>query len=146
MGRCAILKVMPIFDAPEYDPKREKRNRALVAAVVVIALLALGLGWWLRHWPEEHAVDKFFSALQKKDYRAAYTIYKADPKKYPYEEFYKDWGPGGDWGVVNSYHIVGSAAPPNGSGVVVVVKVNGRADEARLWVEKKDKSLTVSPF
>ena len=68
----------------------------------------------------------------------------------------KDWGPGGEWGVIKSYHVDGSAVPKGGngtkfdvspSGIVVVVTVNERvADKAHIWVEKSDKTLGFSPY
>jgi len=39
-----------------------------------------------------------------------------------------------------------SVRPKKGSGVIVQVTVNRRADKARIWVEKKDKTLTFSPY
>ena len=32
------------------------------------------------------------------------------------------------------------------SGVIVHVRLNGQAETIRIWVEKKDKSLSFSPF
>jgi len=37
------------------------------------------LGWFYRNWPQEHAVDKFFTALQQQHYEVAYGIYFNDP-------------------------------------------------------------------
>jgi hypothetical protein len=49
--------------------------------------------------------------------------------------------------VVRSYKIDGSVSPRGGgSGVIVQVTVNNRAEKARIWVEKKDKTLTFSPY
>ena len=84
--------------------------------MVVIVLAALA--WMYRNWPEEHAVDKFFAALQHQDYETAYGIYFNDPgwrqhqqkySQYTYADFYRDWGPGGEWGLVKSHRIYGSA-------------------------------------
>ena len=45
------------------------------------------------------------------------------------------------------FKIDGSATPSGGTGVVVVVTVNQRVGKkANIWVEKKDQSLTFSPF
>ena len=64
-----------------------------------------------------------------------------------HNEFYRDWGPGGEWGLVKSHEIYGSATPKGGgSGVIVEAVVNERAEHARLWVQKDDKSLTFSPY
>lgn len=144
-----------LFEAPEYDPARERRRKQVVALVVVLLLVAATLLYWFRNWPEERVVDKFFTALEQKDYEKAYGTWMADPdwkqhlekyKRYSYGEFYLDWGPGGQWGLVRSHKIEGSARPKGGSGVVVVVTVNERAEKARIWVEKKDKTLTFSPY
>lgn len=145
-----------ILTAPQYDPKRERRKKQIIAGVI-LAVIAVGvLLYVFRNWPEERVVKKFFTALQAKDYEKAYGIWMADaewkqhPQKYPnypFNEFYQDWGPGGEWGVVRKFSIDGSANPKGGSGVVVVVTVNERlADKARIWVEKKDKTLTFSPY
>lgn len=145
-----------ILTAPQYDPKRERRKKQIIAGVI-LAVIAIGvLLYVFRNWPEERVVNKFFSALEAKDYEKAYALWMADadwkqhPQKYPnypFNEFYRDWGPGGEWGLIRSYHIDGSANPKHGSGVVVVVTVNERlADKARIWVEKKDKTLTFSPY
>lgn len=146
-----------ILTAPPYDPKRDKRKKQIIIAIICVVIGIAALVYAFRHWPEEHAVDKFFTALQNKDYKQAYGIWMADPtweqhpqkySNYPFNEFYQDWGPGGEWGIIRSFHIDGSAVPKGpSSGVVVVVTVNDRvADKARIWVEKSNKTLTFSPF
>jgi hypothetical protein len=149
---------MTLMDAREYDPTagRKKRLRLVLAAVVL--LVGGFLTWWLRYWPEERVANHFFTALQKQDFEAAYGVWMHDPqwqqhgdrlpyKKYPYKDFYRDWGPGGEWGVIRSYKIYASGAPPGGgSGVVVDVTVNNRAERARVWVEKSDMTMSYSPY
>ena len=144
-----------IFTAPQYDPRRERRRRAIIAAVVVIIVVVGVLAYLYRNWPEERVVDHFFNALVNKDFENAYGIWVHDPNwklhpqnypNYPFREFYNDWGPGGEWGIIKSYRIDGSANPKQGSGVVVVVTVNERKEPARMWVEKNDKTLTFSPY
>ena len=145
-----------LLNAPPYDPGRERRRtRNIIIIVLAVAIVAL-LGWRLRYWPEERVVTHFFDALQHKDYETAYGIWFHDPawkqhteryKKYPYGEFYQDWGPGGEWGIINNFKLEGAETPKGGSsGVVVLVTVNGRAEKARMWVEKGDKTLTFSPY
>ncbi len=145
-----------LFQAPAFDPARERRRTGMLIAVAAGVVLLGLLVFYFRNWPEEHAVNKFFSALQHKDYEAAYGVWFADPQwkqhpqqygKYTYGEFYQDWGPGGEWGTINSFHVEGGQAPRGGSsGVVVLVSVNGRAERARIWVEKSTKQLTFSPY
>ena len=150
-----MLGIMTLMDAPQPDFVRERRRKMRIVSIVLGILLLAALGWLFRFWPEEHAADKFFGALQKQDYESAYGIYFADPgwkqhvqqhSQYPYNEFYRDWGPGGEWGLIKNYKIEASGYCPGGtSGVIVQVIVNGRAERARVWVQKSDKSLSFPP-
>jgi len=144
---------MTLLDAEQYDPRKIRRRRIQITVIVVSILVLAGLGWLYRNWPEEHIVDKFFDALQKQDYETAYGIYFHDRDfrqhlqkyaQYPYADFYRDWGPGGEWGLVKSHKIYGSAATDRG--VIVEVIVNERAEHARMFVDKKDKTVTVYPY
>ncbi len=148
---------MTLLDAQPYDPAKARRRRIKIIVTVVIILALAGLGWMYRNWPAEHAVDKFFAALQHGQYESAYGIYFNDPtwqqhqQKYPqytYADFYRDWGPGGEWGLVKSYKIYGSANTKGfgAGGVVVEVIVNERSEHARMFVQKADKTLTVYPY
>ena len=147
---------MTLLDAKEYDPAKERKRRARIISAIVVLLLLVFLGWWFRYWPEERVADRFFDALQHQDYEVAYGIWMHDPQwkqhperypKYPYSEFYRDWGRGGEWGLIKSYKIYAVGAPPGGgSGVVVDVTVNDRAERARVWVEKSDKTMSFSPY
>ncbi len=146
---------MTLFEAPPYDPKRAQRRKAIVTVAIASLLVVAALVYVFRNLPYERVVDHFFDALERKDFESAYAIWLNDPNwkqnqakhtNYSFHDFYVDWGPGGEWGVIRSHRIVGSAAPKGGSGVVVVVKVNERAEEARIWVERKDKTLTFSPY
>lgn len=146
---------MTLLDAPRYDPAKERRRRILIGSLIV-AVLVLGIfGWFYRNWPEEHVVDKFFDALQKQEFESAYGIYFHDlawrqhPQKYArygYSDFYQDWGPGGEWGLIKSHKIYGSATSQEGTGVIVEVIVNNRAEHARMFVQKSDKTITLAPF
>ncbi len=144
-----------IFTAKPPSPEKERRKRQIIIAVICVAVIAGSLYYGLRNWPYEHRVNRFFDALEVKDYKAAYGIWFNDPNwqqhpqqysQYTYDDFYRDWGPGGEWGVIKSHDIVGSARPKHGSGIIVVVRINGRVEPARLWVEKKTRTLTWSPY
>jgi hypothetical protein len=147
---------MTLLDAQDYDEAAERRRRIRIIATVALVLLLAGLAFAYRNWPEEHVVGRFFDGLQHKDYEAAYGIWMHDsqwkqhPEKYPqypFPEFYRDWGPGGEWGLIQSHRIYASGTPKGGgSGVVVEVVVNDRAEHARVWVEKSDKTLSFSPY
>lgn len=145
-----------LFNSKPYDPARERRRNIIIVSLIVAVLVAAVLLWWFRYWPEEHKVDQFFTALEQKDYEKAYGIWMADPNwkqhsqkfaKYPFGEFYIDWGPGGEWGLIKVHKVKGAATPKGGgTGVVVVVSVNDRAEPACMWVEKRDKTFSFSPF
>src|ERR1017187_10313292 len=148
---------MTLFEAQPYDPAiaRKKRQRIVV---IVCAVIFLGILWWmLRFWPEEHVVNQFFGALEQQNFEKAYGVWMHDPEwkqhadqysRYPYGDFIKDWGPGGEWGLIKTHHIDGAAVPKGysgspfatASGVVVVVTVNDRvASKAHIWVQNDDK-------
>src|SRR5574340_718432 len=144
-----------LFEAPPYDPKREKRRNITIIAIIAAVLVIATFGYLYRNWPYERIVDHFFNALEQKNFEQAYAVWQHDPdwkqhpdrySNYSFHDFYNDWGPGGEWGIIREHKIVGSAAPKGGSGVVVVVKINQRAENARIWVERKDKTLTFSPY
>jgi hypothetical protein len=146
---------MTIFQAPPYDPRRDIRRRNRWIALVVAILVIAGLAWHFRHWPEQHAIDKFLSAIERHDYKQAYALWNADPaweqhpqkySGYSFGEFELDWGPTGEFGEIKSHHTCDTLNPPRGgSGVLVVFTVNGRQQPTVLWVEKGNHSLTYKP-
>lgn len=151
---------MALLDAKEYDPRPAQRRKLLIIILVVVAVAALSIWWFTRYWPQERVVNKFFEALQQKDFERAYAVYNADPdwkqhteryNQYPLSQFMLDWGPSGDYGSITSYKIdcvkepdkKGFASP---SGVIIAVTVNHLPQDVSIWVEKKTKTLTPSPF
>jgi hypothetical protein len=141
-----LSSAMTLLDAQQYDEARARRRRIWITSILVLLIAIGAFVWSFRYWPEERVVDQFFAALQKQDFESAYRIYHPDSTKYPYSEFYRDWGPGGEWGVVKNYKVFGAAACPHGSsGIVVDVVVNNRREHAQVWVEKSDKSLSTPP-
>jgi hypothetical protein len=147
---------MTLLDAEAYDPARERKRKIKIAIAITLILLLAAIVWMNRYWPEERVVGRFFDALQHQDFEAAYGTWQHDPdwkqhpqqySKYLFADFYRDWGPGGEWGSIQSFKIYASAAPPGGgSGVIVEVIVNSRAEHARVWVQKSDKTLSFSPY
>ncbi len=147
---------MTLLDAEPYDPAHERRRRLKIGGVVALILVLAGVAWLNRNWTEERVVDRFFAALEQKNYEAGYAIWLHDPdwrqhvdrySQYPFNDFYRDWGPGGEWGLINSHKVYGSINPSGGSsGVIVDVIVNDRTEHARIWVQKSDKTLSFSPY
>lgn len=157
---------MTLLDAREDDPVRARKRKRRIVAVVVLVVVVLGVGvlgfllghgWWFSYWPDERRVGHFFELLQKQDFKAAYGVWMNDPdwpshldrdriKKYPFNDFYRDWGPGGDWGTIKTERVFGaSGCPGGGSGIVVDVVVNDRAEHAQVWYEKSDHTLGFPP-
>src|SRR5271170_5823755 len=146
---------MTLLDAKAYDPEKDRKRKKQIISAILLVLILLAVGWWFRSWPEEHVAAKFFAAMQKQDYNTAYGIWLQDPDwqqhpnnhpKYPFNEFYRDWGPGGEWGLIKTEKVFGSSTcPGGGTGVVVDVVVNDRAQHAQVWVEKSDKTMSFPP-
>jgi len=150
---------MSLFEAQPVDERKERRKSILKISVIVILLVVAVLAYLLRYWPEEHAVNRFFTAIEKKDYDHAYALWTADPQwkqhadryaNYSFGQFELDWGPAGEYGVITSHKVNGAVSPPSKTGVttgvVVVVTVNDRAEPACLWVEKRSKQISFSPL
>jgi hypothetical protein len=150
---------MGLMDAKEYDPRpAQRRWRLLVTALVVV--MAIFLVWWFfRFYPEDRVINKFFAAIEHKDYDTAYGLYFADPgwkqhpqkyNQYPLPQFLLDWGPSSEYGTITSQKSECTTEPPTNayhspSGVSVVVSVNNRPETTSMWVEKKSKSISLSP-
>ena len=143
---------MTLLEPKEYDPSRDRKRRNIIISIIVLVIVIAGLAWHFRYWPEERVADKFFTALEAKDYEKAYGVWFNDPewkqhqqehKDYDFHSFYLDWGPGGQWGLVKSHSVYTTIG--GGSGVTVLVTVNGRAERANVWVQKKDKTMSFPP-
>jgi hypothetical protein len=154
---------MTLLNAPEYDANREtrKRNVLIGAGVLVVLVILMGIGgfmlghgWFFSNLPIEHKVDKFFSALEAKDYNQAFIIYTNDPEwqqhpekhaDYPLKRFTEDWttaSPVG--GPILSHHVDISKVDGTGafgSGVIVAVRVNGD-HKIFMWYQRSDGTLT----
>jgi hypothetical protein len=143
---------MTLMDAQKFDEGRARRRRNLIIIGIVAALILTWVAYHLRNYPERHAANKFFSALEHQDIEGAYGIWFRDPgwkqhpskySSYSYSEFNQDWGPASEWGAIKSYSI--DCSYSSGNGVIVQATVNNRAQHAYVWVDKSDKTLHFSP-
>ncbi|HJT53953.1 MAG TPA: hypothetical protein VJ848_08900 [Candidatus Angelobacter sp.] len=150
---------MGLMDAKEYDPRpAQRRWRLLLTALVIV--IAIFLVWWFfRFYPEDRVINKFFAAIEHKDFDTAYGLYFADPdwkqhpqkyNQYSLPQFMLDWGPSSEYGTITSHKIECTTEPPtkayrSPTGVIVVVSVNHRPETTSMWVEKKSKSISLSP-
>ncbi|HTS36202.1 MAG TPA: hypothetical protein VMH04_11045 [Candidatus Solibacter sp.] len=152
---------MTLLDAQQYDPQKDRKKKIRNVVIIVMVLFVFGFVWWNRFYPEERLVGHFFDALQKQDYKTAYAIWENDPgwenhldrkaiHEYPFADFYRDWGPGSEWGLIKTQKVYGASKCPSmagssGTGVVVDVIVNDRVQHAQVWVEKSDHTLGYPP-
>lgn len=151
---------MALMDAKEYDPRpAQRRNRIIATAVVVVLAVSVYL-YLTRYDSEKKVINKFFQAIEQKDYEAAYGIYYADPDwkqhpekytSYTINQFKLDWGPQGEYGAITSHQVDCALEPPkkdfvSPSGVIIVVTINNRAEPRSMWVEKKSRTITDSPM
>ena len=143
---------MTLLDAKQYDPGSDRRKRIAIMVTLLVLVVAGWVSYHYRNYPARHAVAEFFAALQQQDFGRAYGIWQHDPQwkqhpsKYPnygFNDFYRDWGPSGEWGVIKTYSVDCSLAP--GNGVIVGATVNGRAEHPSLWVGKNDRTISFSP-
>lgn len=150
---------MGLLDATEYDPEpARRRTRLLIIGGLSIVAIVI-LYFLFRYYPETRVVNNFFQAIEQKDFEKAYGIYNADPDwkqhpqqhEYTYSQFYLDWGPGGEYGIISSHSIACLKEPHKSgfqpaSGIIVAVTINKRPIRRYLWVEKKTKEIHISPF
>ena len=147
---------MGLMDAKEYDPRPRQRLVRLTLAAVVVAIVGIVAWFIFRYQPEKNVVDNLFTAIEAKDFEKAYGIYNGDPdwKQHPdryngytLEQFKLEWGPQGDYGAITTHTIECATEPKKKgfktpSGVIVVVRINNRADRTEsFWVEKKTKTV-----
>jgi len=151
---------MTLMDAPQYNMRRERRNRNLGIAAIVILIIAffacisfyLDTPWQLWHWPSDHKVNQFFSAVEAGDLNKAYGVWNNDPnwQKHPqqysgydFTQFQKDWGSASDYGVIKSHKII--VAKSVGNGVVLGVDINGGKTPLFLRVDNASGTIGFSP-
>lgn len=151
---------MTLLNAPQYNARRETRNRnLLIGGGVLVALLVvlyvggylLGHGWFFSNLPVEHKINTFMTDLQNKDYKTAYGIWMNDPhweqhpQNYDYklQRFTEDWTTASDWGPITSHHV--DLSKRDGSGIIIAVTVNHSHKKLFLWYERSNGTLTYSP-
>jgi hypothetical protein len=147
-----------ILDSGAEEPK-SKALRYVISGVALAAMIAGALWYFLRFAPEKHTVERFMDAVVAGDSQQAYKIWRPNPS-FTYQDFLAFWGPKGYYSPIKSFRIESAEVPPKGgSGVVVVVELSayspfpkpeesvkfGQNQEARLWVERSDQSLSFPP-
>jgi hypothetical protein len=152
---------MTLLNAPEFDEKKETRNRTLLVGfgifIVVAALLSLagfilGHGWFFMNLPVEHRVNVFLSTVEAGDYAKAYGIWYNDPdwqkhpQKYDYtlQRFTEDWTTASDWhGPIVNFKV--ACSKRDDSGTAVEANVNG-GNNLTLKYQRSDGTLSYFPY
>jgi hypothetical protein len=152
---------MTLLNAPEFDAKKETRNRNLaIGSVIFVGLLAvltvagfvLGHGWFFINLPVEHKADVFLGTLKDGDYAKAYGIWYNDPDwqqhpqnhDYTLKRFTEDWSTASDWkGPIVSYHVEFSKR--DNTGTVVAATVNS-VNKVYLKYTRSDGTLSFFPY
>jgi hypothetical protein len=151
---------MTLMDAPKYNARRERRNRNLGIAAIVVAVLAFAAGisfyldtpWQIWHLPSDHRVNQFMSTVESGNLQKAFALWNNDPNwqqhpnqyaAYDFNQFQKDWGPASDYGIIKSHKII--VAKTVGNGTVMGVDINGGKTPLFLRVDHKTKTIGFSP-
>ena len=127
-----------------------------LAALAFTAIIVL---WFtFRYYPEKKAAAQFFDALVAGDTNKAYDLWKPSAS-YKLNDFNADWGPGGYYGPVKSYKIMGAKGQTGSTSIAVNIAISpfspmpnaSDAEKSRqtrvvtLWVLPSDKSLSFPP-
>jgi hypothetical protein len=152
---------MTLMDAPAFDARRARMRRTLAIGGVVLFVFAffgtifwmLEIPWAFWHWPSDHRVNQFMSAVESGDMNKAYALWNNDPnwqqhpqqyQPYDMTAFQKDWGPSNeDYGAIKSHTIFISHRV--GNGVVIGLYINGVKKPLFLRVDSKTKTIGFSP-
>lgn len=149
---------MGLLDAGAEEPK-SKALRYVISAVVLVALIAVGVWYLLRYTSEKHTVEHFMDAVVTGNSQQAYQIWHPHPG-FSFQDFLGFWGPNGYYSPIKTYRIESAEVPPKGgSGVVVTVEISGydpfpkpeekiksaQNREVQLWIERSDQSMSFPP-
>jgi hypothetical protein len=147
---------MSLLNPPVEKPHKP---RAMVFTIVALVFVAAVVLWFtFRYYPEKRAAERFFDAVVAGDTDKAYALWKPSDN-YKMKDFLADWGPGGYYGPVKSYRVMGAKAPYKSVSIEVEVAISpysplpdaSDGDKSRktkivsLWVQPSDKSFSFPP-
>jgi len=147
---------MSLLEPPVEKPQK---SRVMLFTIAALALtLAVVLWFTFRYYPEKRAAAHFFDALVAGDTNKAYELWKPS-ETYRLSDFTADWGPGGYYGPVKSYKIMGAKAPRKSDSIEVDIAISpyspmpeaSDGEKSRktrvvpLWILPSDKSISFPP-
>ncbi len=128
------------------EEQREKLIKRVALATLVVVIAAGVLYFIFKNYRQERQVKNFIALLERGDYKAAYALWgctDANPcRDYPFNEFMKDWGPQSPHSDPKVLHITKSRSC--GSGVIITL--DGKNQEDKLWVQRSDLTIGFSPL
>jgi hypothetical protein len=130
------------------EEERAKITRAFAlwggSALGVAAIVLFVFHFVIPNRGEQAEVKRFFEQLSARNYEQAYAMWGCTDKKpcrdYPLASFMRDWGPRAV--PMGAFQVLDGESC--GSGVIVDIDA-GKAGDKRLWVERKDGSLSFPP-
>lgn len=134
-----------LFDSKPPKPRTGIRKYIPLPLLIILMVAGAAIAYFaLRNLPEEHAVERFLTALEKGNYQEAYKLWEPAPS-YAFQDFMHDWGPKGDYGKITGFKILDTES--KGSDLVIVtVQINNQSPPLDLVVTRKSKGLAYSPF
>ena len=126
--------------------RRIRIFKTLAIALVSVIVIGAVLMFVFHNYREEQQVKQFLAALAAKDYKSAYQMFGCTDAKpctaYAFEKFMEDFGPAAGHDPAQG-RITKSRTC--GTGVILTVDY-GQKREEKLWVERKNMSISFPPF
>jgi hypothetical protein len=131
---------MTLLDAKPAKPSRRVfKYIPLWLFILILAIVAGLVTYKFWDYPEQRAVSRFMTTLEKGDYRRAYELWKPAPS-YKFSDFMHDWGPQGDYGKIRAFQIV-QVKSEGSSTVEIKVRINFQEPPLGILVDRRSKGL-----
>src|SRR5215470_997695 len=128
------------------DEKREKKVRWIVLSSLGAGLLGLILYFSFRDYKEEHRITGFLEALNRGDYKGAYSFWGCTAenpcREYAFDKFLEDWGEKG----VNAKFVHGSLGDTERCGSGFIADIAAGGEHTALWVERSTGVVGYAPW
>ena len=134
---------MTLLDAQAPEPP-SKLRKLLPLLLIITVVLGSFLTWRLWDYPEERAVARFLTTLERGNYQQAYRLWQPS-SSYSYDDFLHDWGEQGDYGRIHEFRILRSRSEGS-STVAVTVRINNVDPPIDVLVDRNTKGLAYSVF
>lgn len=114
----------------------------LPVLIIIIIVVAGFVTYSFWNYPEERAVSRFLTTLEKGQFKKAYELWQP-AASYQFSDFMHDWGPEGDYGKIRSFQIIHSKSEGTHT-VLVMVQINHEEPLLGIMVDRKSKGLSYS--